>query len=408
MASQSINQLPILILGAGISGLALAQGLLRANIPFHIYERDPTFNQRTQGYRVRIAGLGVSALKDLIPDELYPRLELSCAAHVNGGNSIDALTGQKLPKPEGMGRPENPGGPDIMAKPLNADRTVLRDVLIRGLDSYVTFGKEFVRYETVEDGVLAHFADSTAIKGSLLVGADGAGSRVRKQHVPDLRLWDTEGRLFYGKSPLTAELLEKMDPRAMSSMSIIKDLTEDGKPLSLFMEPIRFQQSNLRGDLPDDYVYWVLNARKGLHGMSDDELLHLSNSEAAALAIKTTAHWKPEFRPVFEMQDMSKTACLRIITVKPDLPAWTPSPRVTLIGDAAHVMSPTAGIGATTALRDSAALARILREEGVTREGIGRYEDGMRETARDAVLKSQMGGKHLFGMRGFDGMEEVS
>lgn len=291
--------------------------------------------------------------------------------------------------------------------PLNADRAVLRDVLIRGLDSYVTFGKKFVNYETVGNAVIAHFADSTAIRGSLLVGADGAGSRVRKQHVPNLRLWDTKGRLFYGKSPLTEELLERMDSKAMSGLSVIKDLTEDGKPLSLMMEPIRFQQSEIRGELPDDYVYWVLCARKGLRGISDDKLPHLSNSEAAALPVKTTEHWKPEFRPLLEMQDASKTACLRIISVKPDLPAWTPSEKVTLIGDAAHVMSPSAGIGAMTALCDAAALAKVIRDEGMTREGIGRFEEGMREMAKEAVLKSQMGGKHLFGMMDFEGMEEV-
>lgn len=97
MSSQSITRLPVLILGAGISGLALAQGLLRANIPFHIYEHDHTFNQRSQGYRVRITGPGVSALKELIPGELYTRLELSCAAHRGGGASLTRSLGRNRP-----------------------------------------------------------------------------------------------------------------------------------------------------------------------------------------------------------------------------------------------------------------------------------------------------------------------
>lgn len=255
---------------------------------------------------------------------------------------------------------------------------------------------------------MAHSADATAVQGCLLVGADGAGSRVRNQFIPDLRLWDVEGRFFYGKTPLTEELLAKMDPKAMSGMSVLKDLTEEGKPLSLMMEPIRFQQSDIRGELPDDYVYWVLCARKGLCGISDDKLLHLSNSEAAALTIGITAHWKSQFRSLFEMQDTSKTACLRVITVKPDITAWAPSDKVTLMGDAAHVMSPTAGIGATTALCDAAALAKVIQEEGVTLDGLARYEDGMREKAKEAILRSQMGGKDLFGMRDFEGMKEVT
>ena len=65
-------------------------------------------------------------------------------------------------------------------------------------------------------------------------------------------------------------------------------------------------------------------------------------------------------------------------------------------------MSPTAGIGATSALRDAAMLAEVVRNEGVSKESVGRYEAFMRESAREGIQRSALGGRHLFGMRGWE------
>ena len=75
------NPKPILILGAGISGLCFAQVLLKQHptVPFRIYERDTVFNQRAQGYRVRLDSTGQNALKACLSEELYERLKKCCA-----------------------------------------------------------------------------------------------------------------------------------------------------------------------------------------------------------------------------------------------------------------------------------------------------------------------------------------
>jgi len=65
-------------------------------------------------------------------------------------------------------------------------------------------------------------------------------------------------------------------------------------------------------------------------------------------------------------------------------------------------------VGAVTALRDAAVLAQVLTDEGVRAESTGRYETLMREYAGQAIKRSQVGGKFLFGMRPFEELEPVA
>ena len=99
---------------------------------------------------------------------------------------------------------------------------------------------------------------------------------------------------------------------------------------------------------------------------------------------------------------------IRIISTRLDLPKWDSSRHVTLIGDAAHVMSPTAGAaGATTAIRDAATLSRALSGQRSLVENVTEYEIEMRTYAKDVVMRSAVGGNYLFGMRPFEELQPV-
>ena len=392
---------PILICGAGVSGLALAQGLLKASTPFRLFERDLALNVRAQGYRVRINGVGIAALEQVLHPELLHRLRGSCAqVSSQAGNKVgpavnlDALSGQET---KGLGIRPPPGE----VEPLNADRMVLRSVLVRGLEEYLEFGKEFSSYEITQAGVTVKFRDGSHAEGVLLVGADGIGSHVRKQLLPENVLLDTEGRWFYGKTPLTAELQEKFAEKALKGLTLITDRTHS-MPHFLLLEPVRFKDNEFRSELPKNYVYWVLGSRKDFYNVDDAMLLKLPSEEAALLTQKLTAHWHPSFHALFTLQDGSLTYPLRILSATPSLPTWDSAGRVTLVGDAIHAMSPTAGVGATTAIRDAATLVQALRDGGLLTESVKKYEGLMREYAGEAIGRSVMGGKALFAMRPFE------
>ena len=142
---------------------------------------------------------------------------------------------------------------EIDKEPLNADRNVLRGVLMRGLEEYVEFGKDFVGFETTAEGVKVRFAEGSEIEGSLLVGTDAQDQRVRKQLLPELEIVDTEGRFMYGRTAITPQFLEKFEKRPSDGMTAGHDRTLK-LSVTLLLEPVRFKDNELRKCLPDAYM----------------------------------------------------------------------------------------------------------------------------------------------------------
>jgi 2-polyprenyl-6-methoxyphenol hydroxylase-like FAD-dependent oxidoreductase len=399
--SQTEKPSQVLIIGGGLGGLALAQGLKKASVPFHIFEQDPSADFRPQGYRLKINGDGAAALKKVLSEELWTHFEETCAESKPGETNFNAISALVTNSRAGPGLR---GGPT----PYLADRTVLRNILRTGLEEHISYGKKFSSYTIEEEGITATFADGTTYEGVLLVGADGVRSGVRKQYQPEHKIIDTNGRCIYGKTPMSEELIQRFPSRATKWMTLIVDQTPmtqtldiDETPLTLLLEPVRFQNNKHRKNLPDNYVYWVLIARSDLFGKPDSELLRLNAEDSAALSLKLTEEWDPSIRSIFELQDISQSSTLRVSSAKPEIPFWTSSERITLVGDAVHVMSPCGGVGAVTALRDASVLASKIAENGINTKSIGAYEAEMRVYAKMMIERSYFGGKKMFGHRPF-------
>ncbi|KAG0647704.1 Dual O-methyltransferase FAD-dependent monooxygenase CTB3 [Hyphodiscus hymeniophilus] len=410
----------ILVIGGGIGGLALSQNLRKRGVSFTLFERDASPSARAQGYRIRVAGEGADGLLECLDDELLKVFEETCAEMKSmSGARLNAVDGSPMVPlgPPGM-RPGGPApGPPWMKRDGRAytvDRTMLRNVLLLGQEQHVKFGKTLTKYETTDSGITAYFSDGSSEQGTLLVGADGTTSPVRKQLLPNFRYLDTGSRVIYGKTPITEELLAHFPANAMAGTTIIQDQS----PLTLFMEPILFPNdaSLLTGGRVsriDDYVYWVLGGSFETFGLSDTEFHSLSGKESAMLSLKLTAHWHPSFKPMFELQNTSQSAPLRLISSKPEpcwpvkRAQWTPDARVVFIGDAIHAMMPAGGSGANTALRDAALLARIIAEEGVSEETMGGFADQMWDYALPAIKGSAIAATKLLGFKGFESAREV-
>ena len=400
---------PIIIIGAGLGGLAFAQGLHKASIPFKIFERGESITIRNQGYRIRLISQGVSSLRSLLDDNVWRVFEETCPEiHLDGLPTINAVTCE-IADADFQGSDPRGRMASSHEKPYNADRAVLREVLLTGLEQHIAFEKEFSHYELTESGVNAFFADGTKVVGSLLVGADGARSAVRRQYVPDFRLLDTKNRMIYGKTPLTPSFTSRMLPEAFKRLSFIKDPQVGSLTL---IEALRFLPKSQRidqRDLPNDYMYWVIIAPPSAYPVTEKETKRIDREGAADAALTTTNAWHPSLKAMIEDQDRSQTGVYGLLSVDPEslLHGWQPNGRVTILGDAAHAMMPSEANGTGTALKDAALLVNLIRDHGVSSRSVALYEEEMRGYASEAVSAGARIGPKIFGFGTLEDAVEV-
>ena len=226
------------------------------------------------------------------------------------------------------------------------------------------FGKEFARYETEPGGLVsACFGDGGRETGHLLVGADGAGSAVRTQLVPDAE-FDDFGRSIYGKTPITDELKAIMPPDFLAGMPRAKDARGLTLGVGAFVKAEPFDQAAARlapgvhlTAVPD-YLRWTLSLRDG--SVPGPRFWASHGAQLQQIAADLVRDWHPALRAVVEHADAKATFPFGIFAARPVQP-WD-EPAVTLLGDAIHAMTPGRGEGANTALRDAALLTSALHE----------------------------------------------
>jgi 2-polyprenyl-6-methoxyphenol hydroxylase-like FAD-dependent oxidoreductase len=395
MNKQSLH---VLIVGAGTGGLCLAHGLKQAGVRVSVFERDRTRRDGLQGYRVGISPRGCQSLQACLPPALFELFLATCARGPRYFNILTEHMNEVLSMPV-------IASADIAKNEQSVSRMTLRQVLLTGLEDVVSFDKRFSRYQHNEDGsVTAFFEDGSHSTGDVLVGADGAGSRLRKQRLPHARLEETGIVSIGGKLPLTAE-----------SRALISDKMNEGVTLVLapkgyggivhvmefkwnrhgVKEGVGGNDAALIADWPGllydntaDYIMWgVWGARQNLPA----DPTNLEAADLVRFASDMTRDWHPNIRKLIERTDPTTTFAINIRTSVP-LSSWQSS-NVTLLGDAIHTMTPGRGVGANTALRDAALLAKKLTE---VRDGhedpikaIHEYETEMLGYSMEAVLASR-------------------
>jgi 2-polyprenyl-6-methoxyphenol hydroxylase-like FAD-dependent oxidoreductase len=206
------NQKPILIIGAGISGLLLAQYLRKTGttVPVLVFERDADLATRGLGWGLTLHW-SLPALRFLLPDDLLDRLPetyVDRAAVEEGRPStfpfFDLSTGELKAKTPVAS----------VSQRIRVTRDRLRRLLATGLD--IQWGKAVNNVETAPDGtVTASFDDGTSYEGSLVVACDGGSSRIRALLFPEQQKYHIPVRLMGVKiecSPEDIEPLRELDP----------------------------------------------------------------------------------------------------------------------------------------------------------------------------------------------------
>lgn len=393
----------VIIVGAGLGGLCLAQGLKQSGVDVAVYERDAALTARSQGYRIHLDGRGAQALSECLPADLY---ELFTAT--TGQPSRQLTVVNKKLKILHTAHFPGPDLADQAASPLavntSVDRSVLRAILSCGLAEEVRFGREFVRYQQLDDGrVRAYFADGGEETGDVLVAADGVGSRIRSRYLPQARVLDTGDRTLYGKTPLTDAVRARIPEPMTAGFTAVIGSRQLGMATGLvdFREPpdqaaarLLAEDAKISVDFGTaaPFAMWALSGKRAAFPASDEQMHAMTPAALHAAARDLVRDWHPDLRALIDAGSTEDLFYLDIRTSVP-LERWRPTP-VTLLGDAIHAMPPSRGSGANIALKDAgllrACLGKAAHGSQPIPEAIGAYEKEMVEYGFAAVQASSI------------------
>lgn len=345
-----MRELEVLVIGAGTGGLSLAHGLRAAGIRVRVFERDRTATDRVQGYRLTINSAGARALRSCLPAANFERY-IAVSAKVS---TAVTMLDHKLRRLLTIQLPQTDQSAPDAGRPIS--RTALRRILLEGLEDIVVFGKTFTAFESAANGrVIARFEDGTTAEGDVLVGADGAASRVRRQLLPHAQRIDTGIVMVTGKFPLGEDERDDIPQPVFAGPTLVFG----PRGAFMFTGAVEYPPGHLAGYDSSEYVMWGFSTHRNTPGF-EGALEQLTGEAARAAVLAQIRDWSPELQRLVER---AEPPSLGAFSVKSSVPiaSWKTG-RITLLGDALHNMTPYRGIGANTALRDAALLRDILRD----------------------------------------------
>ncbi|MCQ8192881.1 FAD-dependent oxidoreductase [Streptomyces rugosispiralis] len=355
------RQRRIAIVGAGPGGLTLARVLHVHGIPSTVYELDASATARDQGGTLDLdEESGQRALSHAgLLEEFRPLSRPEGGELRLLGKHADVAF--HVPPPRDGARNERP----------EIDRRVLKELLLGSLpEGTVRWGS---KVKAVTPGTAGRpalsLADGTTVTADVLVGADGAWSRVRP-------LLSDADPVHTGVSFVDG-LLSDVDTRHPA----VAELVGRGSMFALADEKGLFAQRNGGGRIR---VYIAIKAPEE-RSLSD--LIDPADPAAARKRLLDLfPDWDEGLRAL--IADGDGPLVPRPIHALPIGHRWDRVPGVTLLGDAAHLMSPFAGAGANLAMLDGAELALALAAHDDLETALNAYETAMFPRAEEAARQS--------------------
>ena len=395
----------VIIIGAGIGGLCLAQFLKKNGVSVQVFERDASPSDRKQGYRLHLDADGIDSIKASLPDTLYQLFELTSTNALHYTTILNTDYSLKRRFAIDDYSKTNHHVESGISKHLNVNRMTLREILMIGLEDEIQYGAKFSHYTTEGATVTAYFEDGRISEGAILIGADGANSAVRKQRAPEAKTMDSGARAIYGRIKLE-------DAKRVLPQLCVADVftaASDSKKLILGVGPVIFP---VRPELAPqalgidtvlqkqhDYVGCIISGRKEYFGTSDVDNRNKSSDELQKMAVDLLRDWPSN---AYQAPEHAEKGSFFYIEMGSCIPFnLLPHPNVTLLGDAIHTMTPSLGRGANVALRDAVLLGKeiinSLKAGKPLAESIKDYEAEMTEYGFGVVRHSAEMGTKLLG-----------
>ncbi|ONI87925.1 hypothetical protein ALI144C_08305 [Actinosynnema sp. ALI-1.44] len=341
----------VIIIGAGIGGLVAAHGLRAAGMDVQVHERD-TDLAHTEGYRLHLSPPAVDVLRRRLDRRVYQAL-MASAPHPRTFQQFTMLDHRlrvltRLPR-----------GDD--GDHMLIGRLPLRRLLGHGLDDVVRLGSELVGLRHDPEGTAtACFADGRTETADVLVGADGARSRVVTALTgsPTSRILPASG--LAGRAALTDAVRAGLPRDLQAGPAFV--LGPDGTAIFLSLHdpataPIATDAcQDPPAIVEPGYVLWGV-------------IVPATIAEAGPVTAAAALHrargllrgWSAWIQALLDNSDPAQVTQFPFYAANPDtdLTPWQLR-AVTALGDAVHAMPPTGGQGAATAIRDADLLVHHL------------------------------------------------
>ncbi len=329
----------VVIIGGGIGGLTMALALKKAGIKATVFEQTERLGAAGAGLLLAsnaVKGLTRLGLGQAIKDLSVPQLK--AGIYSNRGEFLGETSGEELEKRFG-------------AITLAVHRADLQEMLLKAVGrENVKLGHQLKEFEQDAVGVMVKFENGQEARAGLLIGADGLHSRVREQ------------------------LFGKTQPR-YSGYTAWRGI-------------VGFEHSQL---LPGEF--WGCGARFGIAPLSAGRVYWFACKNAPEGERDKPGERKQELLDIFGQWTKPIPALLAAteagailrndIYDRVPLKKWSVG-RVTLLGDAAHPMTPNLGQGACQAIEDAVVLGECLQKPGGVAMALHEYEE--RRIARTGAI----------------------
>lgn len=354
IAASPLSSLQIIIIGAGIGGLTLANLLHQtdAAIAVQIFERDSAAHARTQGGTLGLKEHGgLDALRRLGMDE-------AMRAESQPVTRFTIMTQRGKPLLTLRGHPHS----------LRVPRAALRDLLLQDVHQMITFDTLCIGYTEQPGKSVVRFANGREETADVMVACDGVKSAIRRQLIGD--------RPHYlGLSAISGSV----------TIAERHPLLADG-PILVIGEGV-----SLILDQQQDTIGWSLTLRT-----KQKELELLPPSALQERALVVTRQWYAPIREIVSSTPIEKLTYLGGFYDKEPL-QHAHAGTLVLLGDAAHPMSPFRGEGANMAMRDALSFVDVLQttHKGQMEHILARYEHEMLVRTRKFVLESRKAAREM-------------
>jgi 2-polyprenyl-6-methoxyphenol hydroxylase-like FAD-dependent oxidoreductase len=331
------NPAKVVVAGGGIGGLTAAIALRRAGFEIVVFER--AVELREVGAGLLLAANAQKALAKLGLADGVARLGTPASA-----GEIRSWRGKVLASIPAAELEEKIG-----TQSAAVHRADLQTLLAREVgEGTLRLGTEVEAFEQGQSGVTVSLAGGSQEQADILVGADGLRSRVRAG------LFGPEQPRYAGYTAWRAVVEPK------------EELLPWGGGFESWGRGTRFGCAHIG----DRRVYWFATANAP-EGEKDGPPGGPAGAKATLLLLFSGWH-----RPVADLVEVAEEGTILRTDIydRESLGERWGEGKVTLLGDAAHPMTPNLGQGACQAIEDAVVLARCLGERGATAEALRSYE----------------------------------